>query len=57
MHSILQCSRVGNHIIDLIIYIIHHYTIYLAKKMRGNGPVVVETACSSSKGGMMEEAG
>ena len=57
MHSILQCSREGNHIIDFIIYITHRYTIQLAKKIRGNDPVAVETACSSSKGGMMEEAG
>jgi len=45
----------GNHIIDLIIYTTHHYITQLAKKMRQNGPVAVETACLSSKGRMMEE--
>jgi len=57
VHSILQYSRVGNNIVDFVIYIINHYTIQLTKKMEGNGPVTVETACSSSKGRMMEEAG
>jgi len=36
---------------------IHYDTIYIEKNMGGNGPVAVETACSSSKGGMMEQAG
>jgi len=36
---------------------IHYDTIYLAKKMRENSPAAVETACSSSKGRMMEQVG
>lgn len=57
VYSTLPCSGPSNHWIDLITYIIYHGTTYLPKYLKGNGPVAGETACSSSKGGMTEQAG
>ena len=57
LQSTLQCSRARDHWFYFITYMIHCYTVYSAKYLRGNGPVTVEIACLLLEGGMMNKVG
>ena len=48
LDCILQCSLIDIHIFNIILCVNHAITLYIAKKMKGNGPVTVDIASSSS---------